>query len=296
LSRLGDTLLLDGVVHPVRGFREINCSTDYSFIAVRHYCFDGLDPQFHRTESDRPRYSSEAPLNTGDTKDIGDDAERVLSKDLQLPNNNDSDQGQCFCNSTTNYTPRTNECRVCVAHTDLTANFRRPDFVSVNYIAESKNWHRKKLVYSDTDLQTQIRDSVAVSRLLHIPFWLYVPVSVSVDTQLTDIVKSTGGDVVYYFTVSNYVDPIDTAAQKGLIASSSILGLSMISMLASRRFKNRPVVVSSPIPKPPRSPKPSGDPVSKAMRKTDTAEDFMQRSKEKRRQDIEKEDSRDDLL
>jgi hypothetical protein len=242
------------------------------------------------------RYSSTAPLTTGQgsSSAIGLTAENILAKDLGLPRNDEPEQLQCICKNAATVIP--NECRTCFAYVDVlsTSSHRRPDFVGKGFIAESKN--RRNLLYEYTDQVDQISDYAVAAKLLNQPLWVFVRVNTTLSPEFRQIVESIGGGVVSYFKDSNYTDPIDSAAQKTLIASSSILALAIIGLAASRRFKNRLIVVSSPSSKPPSSPKPSGDPVSKAMRKTDNAEDFMQRSKEKRRQDIEIEDSRDDLL
>lgn len=242
-------------------------------------------------------YSSETPLMTGQgsSSAIGLTAENILAKDLGLPRNDEPEQLQCICKNASDAAVP-NECRTCFAYLYAisTSSHRRPDFVGKGFIAESKN--RRNLLYEHTDQVDQISDYAAAAKLLNQPLWVFVRVNTTLSPEFQQIVESTGGGVVPYFKDANYIDPIDGAAQKGLIASSGVFGLTIISMLASRRLKNRPIIVSSPSAKPPRSPKPSGDPVSKAVRKTDAAEDFVQRSKEKRRQDIEKEDSRDDLL
>ncbi len=252
---------------------------------------------FTATNPTGRRYSSEAPETNraAGSNVIGLSAENVLAKDLGLPRNDEPEQLQCICrNAADAIIP--NECRTCFAYLDVisTSSHRRPDFVGKGFIAESKN--RRNLLYEHTDQVDQISDYAAAAKLLNQPLWVFVRVNTALSPEFRQIVESTGGGVVPYFTVRDYVDPVDEAAQKGVVASSGVLGLTIIGLLASRRFKNRPIVVSSPTSTPPRAPKPSGDPVSKAVRKTDNAEDFMQRTKEKKRQDIDKEDSRDDLL
>jgi hypothetical protein len=242
------------------------------------------------------RYSSEVPLTTrqGNALQIGLSAENVLAKDLGLPRNDDPEQLQCICRNAANAVVP-NECNSCFAHLDVisTSSHRRPDFVGKSFIAESKN--RRNLLYEQSDQVDQISDYAAAAKLLNQPLWVFVRVNTTLSPEFRQIVESTGGGLVPYFTVPGYVDPVDSGAEKVLVVSMFLMVWIGLDMWAARYLPNFRMLLP-PSPKPPRSPKPSGDPVSKAMRKTDNAEDFMQRTKEKRRQDIEKEDSRDDLL
>lgn len=239
------------------------------------------------------RYSSEAPLTTGEgsSSAIGISGEAVLAKDLGLPNNNLAGQIQCICGNASQ--AKSNQCNACLMTLPSLSTYRRPDFVGSGYLAESKN--EQGLWYSGREVD-QINDYVLAAILMRAKLWVYVRVNTEVAPEFVYLVESTGGGVVWYFTVPGYRDPVETILHTIFISSCLTLAAVGFMVWASSRLKNRPIIVSSPSAKPPRSPKPSGDPISKAMRKTDAAEDFVQRSKEKRWQDIEKEDSRDDLL
>ncbi len=159
------------------------------------------------------RYSSRTPLSTGEgtAGQIGLAGERVLADDLHLPRNDAPDQLQCICNSPT-YADLKN-CRVCIVSAQLTSPYRRPDFVGRNFIAEAKN--AQNLYYDSRDL-AQITDFAMAARALNWPLWVYTRVNTNFDPEFLRIVRTTGGDVVPYFTVTGYSDPVDQAAQLGL--------------------------------------------------------------------------------
>ena len=154
------------------------------------------------------RYASEPVVVIGNPGEIGLSAERILSTDLSLPRNDDPDQRQCICNSPS-YT-NVGQCRVCVAYSQSVANHRRPDFVSPNFIAESKN--RLNLLYTDTSLVNQIGDYAVAARALNVPLWVYVRKDTNVEPEYRRIVRETGGDIVPYFVTTGYVDPVDRMA------------------------------------------------------------------------------------
>ncbi len=130
------------------------------------------------------RYSSTSPLTSGSAQAIGLSAEQILSQDLRTPRNDDPDQRQCFCNNS-NRTP--SECNVCVTSDPSISTYRRPDFVSANFIAESKN--RQNLLYTYNDQVDQITDYVTEARLLHRPLWLYTRVNTLLAPQFYTLVE-----------------------------------------------------------------------------------------------------------
>jgi hypothetical protein len=237
------------------------------------------------------RYSSEMPLTTGQgsSQEIGISGENALAKDVRLPNNNYSGQTQCICGRASQSS--NGRCVACLVVLPSMSTYRMPDFVGPGYLAESKN--EQGLLYTGREVD-QIQDYVMAAILMKASLWVYVRVDTRVAPEFVQLVQKTGGDVVYYFTVPGYVDPIDDAANKVLMVSIIVLGLVIVETWAMRRFKNQAPGVSSP--KPPRSPKQPADPFGKAVRKTDAAEDFVQRSKDKRQRDIDIEDSRDDFV
>jgi hypothetical protein len=223
------------------------------------------------------RYSSETPLTTGQaaSQEIGASAERILSKDLGLPNNNDADQLQCICRRDSD--SKRSYCRACLAIVQSVSSYRIPDFVGPNFIAESKN--TQGLLYAGREVD-QIRDYVAAARMLRRPLWVYVRTNTDVAPEFATLVNSTGGGLVYYFTVPGYADPIDSAGRTGLL----VAGIGLILLVVfGRRSQRRFIRIASPSPKQP----PVNDPLNKAVRKTETTEAFIQRSREHHRRQID---------
>lgn len=233
------------------------------------------------------RYSSETPVTTGQgsSGDIGISGERILSRDLGVPRNDNPDQRQCFC-SQARYlnAPPPSECRTCVVYAVLgTSSHRRPDFVAPNFIAESKNV--QSLLYTQADLATQIGDYAISARSLGRPLYVYTRVNTRMDPEFYQLVESTGGGVIHYFTVPGWVDPVDHAASVALGAGVAmlLLGLVMPSRLPSFQRKPRQA-----------KPKRANDPVSKTERKIDAMDNFVSRTQDNKRFEIDVEDSRDD--
>jgi hypothetical protein len=183
------------------------------------------------------RYSSKTPLTTGQASgyDIGSDAERILSKDLGLPRNEQPDERQCICGVAT-AVPRT-ACNTCVVHLTTVDSYRRPDFVSSKFIAEAKN--RQNLLVGDRDF-AQIRDYADAAKALDMPLWVFVRVDTTVESEYREIVRSTGGDMVFYFTVPGYEDPTDAAAKKGILICSGVGIAAVVLEFKSRRAPRRP--------------------------------------------------------
>ncbi len=225
------------------------------------------------------RYASTPTLRTGDgnTRLIGLSAELILAHDLGLIRNDEPDQRQCICNSASSSNFLPGECRTCFAYTPLSAAHRRPDFISPYFIAESKNV--REMLYSYQDRVDQISDYAAAARSLKIPLWLFVRVDSILSPDFQKVVGSTGGGIVYYFTYHGYVDPIDEIARTVLIVAGSIFAGSTLLLLALRQRRPKFVVLS-----PRTSPSPHHtvlDPATRANRKTETAEDFLKRSKDR---------------
>lgn len=221
------------------------------------------------------RYSSEIPLTTGEGSagEIGGDGERILGADLRLPNNNLPDQKKCVCGAPA---PAPGGCNVCVAHSPLIANFRIPDFVSPNFIAEAKNVQRL-LTTQDRNYQ-QISEIAAAARAANMPFWLYVRVDTFVDPAFTALFDGMQGGIVYYFTVPGYVDSVDMMAGIGLV-----LAILLVIVLVAWIW--RAANKTDPVDEPPKQPKRRArrDP----LRKATDVEDFAQRMKERARRRID---------
>lgn len=222
------------------------------------------------------RYSSESVVRTGEgtSGEIGLSGERILAKDLGIPRNEAPDQRQCLCDAI-NYRPGVADCRVCIAQVQLTAAFRRPDFVAPDYIAESKN--SQGLLYSGRDIN-EIGDYVFGARASNRPLWIFTRVDANVDPEFIRLAESTGGGVVKYFTYPGYVDPWDQRAQAGVVGSLGVLILFGLWEFVDRGRNGKP-----------KSPKPK--------RKKNPSDPFAEFDdlKENTRRKIDEEDARDDL-
>ncbi|HVU10413.1 MAG TPA: hypothetical protein VHD90_04005 [Phototrophicaceae bacterium] len=228
------------------------------------------------------RYSSEPVQITGNAQVIGASGEVILAYDLRLPDNDNSDQRQCFCNDVTK--PPSSKCNTCLVSDSSIATYRIPDFVSPNFIAEAKN--RQNLLFSYSDQVDQISDYVTAALLLKRPLWLYTRVDTVMSPEFDALVASTGGGVVPYFATPGYVDPVDQIARPGLIAALIVLVLSAIWEIGAG-------LVSAP--RQPQAPKPAqpADPHTKAARKAAAAEDFLKAARDHHQRKIDTEDSRD---
>jgi hypothetical protein len=231
------------------------------------------------------RYSSEMPITTGqDNKLKGDSAEAILSTDLHLPNNNSANQKQCLCGSSTS----NGGCKVCIAKIPGNTN-RIPDFVSDGFIADSKN--EQGLLYignkHDTD---QIRDFVVASLLTNRRLYIYVRMNTTVSPEFDQLVESTGGAVVPYFTFPGYIDSVDiTARESAGVSVFLLIGLAWLewNSIRNRNFK---------LPKThsPKSPQPV-NPVDGAARKIAHAEDFAASAKDRLQAKVDEEDAWNNL-
>ncbi len=226
------------------------------------------------------RYSSDTPLSTGQGSSValGDSAERILSGDLGVPRNDQPDQRQCFCNNPKYMSPV--DCRVCIGYYQgLTGPYRRPDFLANDFIGESKN--TLVIPYRDTDMLNQIGDYSLVARTNKKPLYVYTRVNTVVDPEYKSMVEQTGGAIIPYFTVIGYVDPIDAAAQKGLLGSAIMLILMGVWEYGTRRkpryaSHRGDLGSSAPPPSSPRPPQPpdSRDPVGGALDALNRAQKF----------------------
>jgi hypothetical protein len=232
------------------------------------------------------RYSSQMPLTTGQGsgKALGDSAEIILAADLHLPNNNAPDQRQCLCKTMTSGNAKA--CNLCLPVNDLQSDFRVPDFIAPDFMAESKN--TQNLLYTGREYD-QISDYALAAKLLNRPLWVYMRVDTNVHPKFYEIVHATGGNVIPYFTVPGYVDPVDDAARKAGAASGGILVCFILVRWRSRRVKNddpTPVMIKAYSPK-------NSD--TEVERKVTQGEDFAARAKDRLRAKLDEEDAWNDL-
>lgn len=231
------------------------------------------------------RYSSETPLRTreGASYQLGVDGERVLANDLGLPNNNASGQGQCFCRigNDAGFAPK---CRICVGQFEAVSRARVPDFVTPTLIVDSKN---SQHIPSSSEEAQEIADYAMLAQLTSREFWLFVRMDTTVSLEVAQIVQLTGGDLVYYFTTPDYVDPVDQTARAGFAGAGILFGFVGWLELRSWRGQKRLKLLSSK-PKPTAPPKYPNNPLNRAIHKTDAAADFGQRAIDRQRRDIDR--------
>lgn len=216
------------------------------------------------------RYSSRMPLSTGQgtSEQIGLSGELVLADDLHLPRNDAPDQLQCFCNNSGSMDPRS--CQVCLVSMQLTSPYRRPDFVAPNFIAEAKN--AQNLYYESRDLP-EITDYAVAARTLNRPLWVFTRVNTNLDPEFRRVVDTTGGGIVAYFTVPDYIDPVDQAAKVGLGLS---LGAAVVIVASGRKSRS----LSFKRPATPRHPT---DPLAQAIDSVKRTEQFSKESGDRHR-------------
>lgn len=216
------------------------------------------------------RYSSGMPEFSGGTTTIGTSAEVILSNDLGVPRNEETDQRQCFCPTGDN--GRRGRCKVCVTQlAALIGAYRIPDFVTPNYIAESKNEGGLPYRGAREDV-LQIYDYAAGARTLGIPLFVYTRVDTEVTPEFRAIVESTGGGIIPYFTVPNWSDPLDELAKQGLIAGTVMLVTGIMIL-----YWGRIIITDEPAPQ--------NTPIQ-------SEEDFLRRAKERVRREIDKQDEK----
>lgn len=163
------------------------------------------------------RYASESTL-PGTSSQIGGDAERILAKDLDWPFNDQADQGLCICRTANEVSNK--RCNQCVSvMVGFAASYRVPDFINPKkFIIEAKAAQTM-----NSDDFKQVTDLAMAARQMDIPLWLYVNKNAKVSRKYHEVVDSTGGDVVFYFTKPGYEDPTDRWAKIGLVLSASAL-------------------------------------------------------------------------
>jgi hypothetical protein len=231
------------------------------------------------------RYSSEiAPYPQSISVDGGESgfkAERILSKDLKTPHNNEAEQ-KCVCASSyaPNRSPGIYGCNVCTVYSNTISgrSFFVPDFVTASYIAESKNTRP----FPPSGDKDQLTNFVLMATNLKMPLWVFVRQDTQIDSAFAAVIANTGGGVVRYFTYPGYIDPVDLAAWRGLAISLLIFLVALILPFGVRRIHWT------------HAPKPPKDPMKEAIRKSNDLKDFKDRATQRAPTRIDIEDSRRD--
>lgn len=174
------------------------------------------------------RYSSAVVPTTGGGQFIGTTAEMILARDLGAPRNEDGTQRRCLCAGTT--PPSDSRCLSCeITNVPLlsTGNYRIPDFITPDFIAESKS--RRDWLYEYTDQAEQITDYAAAALMSGRPLWVYVRVDTRLSPEFIALAEATGGGVVRYFAVEGWIDPVDRTARLGGAVAVVVIALTIIA-------------------------------------------------------------------
>lgn len=212
------------------------------------------------------RYSTETVDLSQNSNGKGAQGEQILSNDLGTPLTNDhTNNAVCVCN--VDFAPRTpSQCSSCITYSEQVANYRIPDVTTDRYFAESKNtWHLS--VTSNHDYP-QLIEIAQVAREIGYPLWIYVRVDSVVDAAFIDLARHTGGDVIYYFAVPGYTDPVDQFAIALLVVSGTVIVVIGLGELAALR--PHPTLPNDDSPDPEHS-------MKQVNRSVQDTEEFMER-------------------
>lgn len=214
------------------------------------------------------RTSSRDVVVSGAAATVGRSAEDVLARDLGVPNNNAAGNRQCLCNQRYDVGLTPNDCRACIVYNPAVATYRLPDFITDDYIADSKN------VAVLRDIR-QLREVTAAALAMEMPFWVFVRVDTVVDPAYVHLVEATGGGVVYYFAGPGYADPVTQDAQSWGVLAAICVFVGMSSEVRYQRRRRRPVRTGGDDPGGGRPGKTSGTPddlMQRARRRVDRAD------------------------
>lgn len=214
------------------------------------------------------RYASAMTAWTNNGACDGKAAENILARDLNLVHNEKVEKTQCVCRPNLKPDALPAICGVCSAYSQHVSPSQRahvPDFVSSYFIADAK------CVAKLPTNSSQLDAFADMSAQLGVPFWIFVRVDTEVAARYLEMTRATGGDVVRYFLVPGYIDPVDIMALAGL--ALAILLLVALFYTAYRR------------PSKPTTPHKS--PLSKAESAMQETEDFKNRIKTRARIEID---------
>lgn len=134
------------------------------------------------------RYSSAMPVLSGTPNEIGASAEYILAEDLGLLKNGVNFGGVI------------------------------PDFIDDFYVVESKN-----CAALPCESRGQFERLVELASSSGRELWIYTRIDTPIPNDMAQIVQTTGGQIIGYFTVPGYVDTVDHASIIALIAGSGSL-------------------------------------------------------------------------
>ncbi len=153
------------------------------------------------------RYSSAAVVIDGTPNQIGASAEIVLSHDLGVEKNIVNFEGVI------------------------------PDFITDFHIIESKN-----CASLPCEARGQFERLLALSHATGRELWIYTRVNTAPPADMRQLVRETGGDIISYFSVQGFADPVDRAALIALLVSGLPVGI--ISLIELRDIRRKRVKIT----------------------------------------------------
>lgn len=230
------------------------------------------------------RYSSEVPQYINDVCQ-GVDAERILSTDLQMVQN-DSTNVETLCICSPNSTGASTRCNTCILTSSEVGNQAHiPDFINDQVLIDSK-------CAENLQNNSQYRSFLDAAQQTNRELWYFVRIKdqTHVSSQMLADIQATGGDIVPYFTVAGYVDPVDRMATNGLIVALVVLMLLTSWEMRIWRFISFGVLPSTPVSL---SQSPD-DVLTKAENKTAEAEAFKKQIEKRVQINVDIDDAQND--
>jgi hypothetical protein len=217
------------------------------------------------------RYSSSMPSTTITSN--WRDAEIILERDLSIPFNDTAETRECICNSNQASGTVPGRCNVClIPPLPISQNYSLPDFITRDLIADSK--------YVTTfSIDEQIQDFILAAQETNREVWIYVRTDTAYTTSTLDRIQATGGDIVPYFTVTDYYDPVDQIARILIVVGAS--GVVLVLGWEAWRW------IQSQTPD---EPEENIDTIDDATDTVDETENFMRRVDRLSRKELDKPD------
>lgn len=220
------------------------------------------------------RYSSADPQHVAAVLGVHDwrAAELILEADLGVPFNDDAATRTCLCQTDTTIPP--GRCNACaLPSVAISQSYTLPDFLTERMVADSK--------YVQTfSLDTQINDFLLYAQVSGREIWIYTRTDTIISASVLESIRATGGDVVPYFVVEGFYDPIESGAGLFLIISLIVFGVLATLQFVAYLNRDTPDAPSAE------------DTIDKAQDKVDETEAFMERVERLSRREIDEEDSR----
>lgn len=178
-------------------------------------------------------FSSDIVDITLNNQVFGQQAEIILSDDLNLPQN-DSSEGErrCFCSE--NYQAPPGRCNICETTNANISTWSIPDFVTDKIIVDSK-------AVGQFPIDEQIRNFITVAEQTDRELWIYVRKDSTFSDATLNSIRATGGDIIPYFVVAGYGSWLlaeQTVNNLILFAIIIVVGLLVWEYIGRQRHDN----------------------------------------------------------